>query len=168
MVLEAYIRWTNDLAFLEKLWPNAEAAARWLTDYGDQDGDTFIEFHCTSEKGLVNQGWKDSFDLATHSDGRTARSPMALCEVQGYTYAAYRAMSYLASRLGKHDCAVHWDHVQRHYKELFVALLVGARAVFVWDWLNTKNLVISLLPMQDNAYGRELSPMIWLTRSPIA
>ncbi len=59
MVLEAYIRWTNDLAFLEKLWPNAEAAARWLTDYGDQDGDTFIEFHCTSEKGLVNQGWKD-------------------------------------------------------------------------------------------------------------
>ena len=63
MVLEAYIRWTNDLAFLEKLWPNAEAAARWLTDYGDQDGDTFIEFHCTSEKGLVNQGWKDSFQF---------------------------------------------------------------------------------------------------------
>jgi glycogen debranching enzyme len=110
MALEAYIRWTNDLSFLEKLWPNAEAAASWLIDYGDQDGDTFIEFHCASEKGLANQGWKDSWDSATHSDGRVAHSPMALCEVQGYTYAAYRAMSYLARRLGKNDKAVHWDH----------------------------------------------------------
>ncbi len=113
MTLEAYIRWTNDVPFLEKLWPHAEAAARWLTDYGDQDGDTFIEYHTASEegfeKGLANQGWKDSWDSATYSDGRTAHSPMALCEVQGYTYAAYRAMSYLAKKLGKHDKAVSWD-----------------------------------------------------------
>ncbi len=111
MVLEAYIRWTNDIPFLEKLWPNAEAAASWLTDYGDKDEDTFIEYHCASEKGLVNQGWRDSWDSSTHSDGRIARSPMALCEVQGYAYAAYRSMSYLARRLGKNDKAVHWDHI---------------------------------------------------------
>jgi glycogen debranching enzyme len=111
MAFEAYIRWTDDLPFLDKLWPNAEAAASWLTGYGDQDGDTFIEFHSASEKGLVNQGWKDSHDSATYSDGRLAHSPMALCEVQGYTYAAYRAMAYLAKRLGKHDKAVHWNHV---------------------------------------------------------
>ena len=91
MAFEAYIRWTNDLSFLDTLWPNAEAAANWLTSYGDQDGDTFIEFHCASEKGLVNQGWKDFGDFATYSDGRLAHSPIALCEVQGYTYAAYRA-----------------------------------------------------------------------------
>ena len=109
MTLEAYIRWTNDLPLLEELWSNAEAAASWLTDYGDKDGDTFIEYQETTEKKLVNQGWKDSWNLVTHSDGRLARPPMALCEVQGYVYAAYHAMSYLAKRLNKSDEAIHWD-----------------------------------------------------------
>jgi glycogen debranching enzyme len=109
ITLDAYIRWTNDLVFLEKLWPNVEAAARWLLDYGDKDGDSFIEYHGVSEKGLHNQGWKDAWDSISHSDGRIAQSPLALSEVQGYAYAAYRAMSYLTQRLHKPEDAIFWD-----------------------------------------------------------
>jgi glycogen debranching enzyme len=109
MTLGAYIRWTNDLPLLEKLWSNAQAAANWMTDYGDKDGDTFLEYYATVEKKLINQGWKDSWNLITHSDGRLAHPPVALCEVQGYSYAAYQAMSYLAKRLGKNDEAIRWD-----------------------------------------------------------
>jgi len=109
ILLEGYIRWTNDLELLEKLWPNAEAAVQWMVNSGDQDGDGFLEYHRVSEKGLSNQGWKDSWDGINHSDGRIARSPLALCEVQGYAYGAYRAMSYLARRRRLDQQAAHWD-----------------------------------------------------------
>lgn len=109
ITLEAYIRWTNDLSFLEQIWPNAQAAASWITDCGDRDGDSFIEYHKASEKGLGNQGWKDSWDAISCSNGQIATSPLALCEVQGYAFAAYRAMSYLANRLNKPDEAEGWS-----------------------------------------------------------
>lgn len=108
ITLEAYMRWTNDLAFLEQLWPNAQAAARWITDYGDRDGDTFIEYHKASEKGLTNQGWKDSWDAISCGNGQIPTSPLALCEVQGYAFAAYNAMSYLATRLNRLEEAERW------------------------------------------------------------
>jgi len=123
IALEAYMRWTDDLPFLEKLWPNAQAAARWLTDYGDRDGDTFIEYHNASEHGLGNQGWKDSWDAISHGDGRLAVSPTALCEVQGCAFAAYRAMSFLAGRIGKAEEALQWEQfaqaLQRNFLERF-------------------------------------------------
>lgn len=109
MLLGDYTRWTNDLALLQRMWPHAEAAARWMIEYGDLDGDTLLEYHKISDKGLVSQGWKDSFDAISHADGTLAHSPIALAEVQGYAYAAYRAMSYMAGRLGKHDAANTWD-----------------------------------------------------------
>ena len=108
MALEDYIRWTNDSAFVEQLWPHAQAAARWIIDYGDRDGDGFLEYITQSEKGLTNQGWKDSADSVSHRDGSLAKAPIALCEVQGYAYAAFNAMSYLATRLNRHDEGQHW------------------------------------------------------------
>jgi glycogen debranching enzyme len=101
VTLEAYVRWTNDLDFLRQLWPNAEAAARWTCEYGDSDGDSFLEYRRISEKGLVNQGWKDSWDAISYQNGTLAEPPIALCEVQGYAYAAYQAMGYLTRRLGR-------------------------------------------------------------------
>lgn len=121
MLLGDYTRWTNDLALLQRLWPHAEAAARWMTEYGDLDGDTFLEYHKISDKGLVSQGWKDSFDAISHADGTLAHSPIALAEVQGYAYAAYRAMSYLATRLGKHDAAQQWDATAETLRANFLA-----------------------------------------------
>ena len=32
------------------------------TTYGDPDGDGFVEYARMTERGLANQGWKDSFD----------------------------------------------------------------------------------------------------------
>lgn len=109
MLLEAYIRWTNDVAFLKTHWASAQAAAQWMLKYGDRDGDTFLEYAKTSETGLVNQGWKDSWDSVSYRDGRLGEPPIALCEVQGYAYAAYRAMGYLASRLGHFDKQERWN-----------------------------------------------------------
>ena len=43
-----------------------------------------------SATGLANQGWKDSGDAIFHADGELAEGPIALCEVQGYVYAAKR------------------------------------------------------------------------------
>ena len=115
ITLEQYVRWTNDITFLTRHWPNAEAAAHWMRDYGDVDGDGFLEYAKMSDRGLVNQGWKDSWDSVMHADGNLAPPPIALCEVQGYAYAAYLAMAYLAGRLGKHDEAREWE---RHAETL--------------------------------------------------
>ena len=46
--------------------------------------------------GLANQGWKDSFDAIRFVDGRLAEPPVALCEVQGYVYAAFLARAAIA------------------------------------------------------------------------
>jgi len=86
IALDHYLRWTNDLQFLRDMWPNALAAARWMQEYGDTDQDGFLEYRKVSETGLVNQGWKDSWDAVSHADGRLAHAPVALCEVQGYAY----------------------------------------------------------------------------------
>src|SRR5437660_2060539 len=120
VTLEAYIRWTNDLAFLEQLWPNVQAAARWITEYGDRDGDSFIEYHKASEKGLTNQGWKDSWDAISRSNGQIATSPLALCEVQGYAFAAYKAVSYLATRLNRLEEAGNWQQIATELQSNFL------------------------------------------------
>ena len=45
-----------------------------------------------------NQGWKDSWDAIRFADGELADAPIALCEVQGYVYAAYIAACPLRAR----------------------------------------------------------------------
>ncbi|MBE3559870.1 MAG: amylo-alpha-1,6-glucosidase [Ktedonobacteraceae bacterium] len=120
ITLEHYIRWTDDLSFLQQLWPHAEAAARWMQEYGDKDGDMFLEYETASEKGLGNQGWKDAWDSVSSSDGRLAVHPIALCEVQAYAYAAYQAMGYLATRLGKPQEAVRWEQLATELRERFL------------------------------------------------
>jgi glycogen debranching enzyme len=96
----AYYERTGDRAFVESLWPYLEAALLWIDCYGDRDGDGFVEYHQQSSNGLLHQGWKDSDDAVFHADGTLARGPIALCEVQGYAYAARRAGAALAAALG--------------------------------------------------------------------
>ena len=95
-----YYERTGDRAFLQQLWPNIELALQWIDKFGDVDGDGFIEYAQRSSKGLVQQGWKDSNDSVFHDDGTLAKAPIALCEVQGYVYAAKRAASRLSRMLG--------------------------------------------------------------------
>ncbi len=75
-------------AEVASLLPNLEAALHWLGEHGDSDGDGFLEYLDTSGHGLANQGWKDSGDSIRWHDGSIAEGPIALCEVQGYAYAA--------------------------------------------------------------------------------
>src|SRR5262249_1954604 len=81
--------------------PHLEAALLWIDRYGDRDGDGFVEYHRQSDKGLLHQGWKDSDDAIFHADGSLAPGPVALCEVQGYVYAARRAAATLATVRGQ-------------------------------------------------------------------
>ncbi|WP_406816125.1 glycogen debranching N-terminal domain-containing protein [Mycobacterium sp. M23085] len=74
----------------------ADRAMAWILKYGDADGDGFVEYRRHTDRGLVNQGWKDSFDGINHADGHLAAPPIALCEVQGYVYAAFQARAFLA------------------------------------------------------------------------
>jgi len=100
MLAGAYFQRTNDLDFIRRIWPNIEAALQWIDKYADIDGDGFYEYHKRSEHGLVQQGWKDSHDSIFHRDGRLAEPPIALCEMQGYVYAAKLSVASLCERLG--------------------------------------------------------------------
>lgn len=94
-----YFKRTGDVDTIRELWPNVEAALHWIDAYGDVDGDGFVEYQRKNPNGLVNQGWKDSHDAIFHEDGRLAEGPIALCEVQGYVYAAKRHAAAMASAL---------------------------------------------------------------------
>jgi glycogen debranching enzyme len=95
-----YFKRTGDLETVRALWPHVQAALHWIDTYGDPDGDGFVEYHRKNADGLINQGWKDSHDSIFHEDGRMAEGPIALCEVQGYVFAAKRHAAVLASTLG--------------------------------------------------------------------
>lgn len=85
---------------LEALLPHADRALDWVTGHGDRDGDGFVEYARHSRHGLVNQGWKDSWDGINFADGTIARPPTALAEVQGYAYRAWRDRAELALAVG--------------------------------------------------------------------
>ncbi|WP_420473417.1 glycogen debranching N-terminal domain-containing protein [Noviherbaspirillum sp. ST9] len=96
----AYYERTGDLEFIRSIWGNIRKALNWIDEYGDRDGDGFVEYERYSETGLAQQGWKDSNDSVFHKDGRLADAPIALCEVQGYVYEAKLRASELAHLLG--------------------------------------------------------------------
>ena len=99
MLAGEYFKRTGDLQTVRELWPNIEAALYWIDNYGDPDGDGFVEYQRKNADGLINQGWKDSHDAIFHEDGRIAEGPIALCEVQAYVYAAKRHAAALALTL---------------------------------------------------------------------
>ncbi|MEP7359992.1 MAG: glycogen debranching N-terminal domain-containing protein [Chloroflexota bacterium] len=123
MLLDEYERWTGDSTLVEKLWPNALAAIGWMDKYGDFDGDGFIEYQRRSERGLVNQGWKDSADSVRNQDGTIADGPIALVEVQAYAYAARRGVARLARLRGDDELATAQDaaadELRRRFEDAF-------------------------------------------------
>ncbi|TMQ53362.1 MAG: amylo-alpha-1,6-glucosidase, partial [Candidatus Eisenbacteria bacterium] len=123
MLAGAYARCTGDLDLIRRIWPNIELALAWMEGYGDRDRDGFVEYFRASPKGLANQGWKDSGDSIFHEDGTLAKGPIALCEVQGYVFAARREGSALAAALGMGDLADRLRHqaeaIQRRFEEMF-------------------------------------------------
>ena len=99
----AYYESTGDREFLKQLWPHIELALQWINKFGDMDGDGFVEYAKRSSNGLVQQGWKDSNDSVFHADGTLAEAPIALCEVQGYVFAAKLAAARISDMLGDRE-----------------------------------------------------------------
>lgn len=119
LLLGAYLERTADLRFAKSIWPHARRALQWMDEYGDRDKDGFIEYEKRSERGLVQQGWKDSHDSIFHADGRIANPPIALCEVQAYAYAAKRAGAALARALGEPGLADQLEEDAQSLQKLF-------------------------------------------------
>jgi glycogen debranching enzyme len=133
MLAAAYYDRTSDAALIEKLWPHILAALHWMEDHGDVDGDSFIEYARRSETGLIQQGWKDSWDSVFHSDGQLAEPPIALCEIQGYAYAAWNGAAQLAAARGDKAQAEQWASraslVQERFEREFWCEELGTYAL---------------------------------------
>jgi len=115
----AYYERTGERPFIEEIWPNIQAALRWMSDYGDCDGDGFIEYRSNAGDGLLHQAWKDSDDAIFHADGSAPRGPIAVCEVQGYAYAAWLAGAAIASALELPELSAECKHRAHVLRERF-------------------------------------------------
>jgi hypothetical protein len=100
--------WTGDRRYVERHWDAARRILDWARDYGDMDGDGYLEYLTRSSKGTKNQGWKDSGDAIVYDDGTPVPAPIATCELQAYWYVAQELMAVLSWVMGaKDDAAAH-------------------------------------------------------------
>jgi glycogen debranching enzyme len=97
VLLDEFERWTGRADLVRKFEAEAKAALGWIDEYGDRDGDGYVEYERRNkETGIENQCWKDSWDSIAFSDGTLAPTPIATCEIQGYVYDAKRRCARLA------------------------------------------------------------------------
>jgi glycogen debranching enzyme len=119
--------WGASEAAMTELRPHIEAAVKWIVDYGDRDGDGLVEYKRSSDRGLINQGWKDSSDSMAFATGTQAAAPIALSEAQGYAYAAFRAYGALLNAWGEDGSA--WveraAQLKRQFHEAFWSAELG-------------------------------------------
>ncbi|MDP9095575.1 MAG: amylo-alpha-1,6-glucosidase [Pseudomonadota bacterium] len=109
ILLHALWRATGDLAVVRKHLSTAEGCLSWIDDHGDRDGDGFQEYGTRSGDGYENVGWKDSGEAVVDVDGSNVSRPKALCELQGYVYAAWRGMAEVYRALGDPERAIRLD-----------------------------------------------------------
>lgn len=120
---EAYA-WSGDIGIVQQFLPAAERALAWIDQYGDPNGDGFIEYPgMAQQQGLANQGWKDSGDAIAFADGRQAEGPIAVAEVQGYVYRALLDMAALYRQMDRLDRAAELeqraDRLKARFNEAF-------------------------------------------------
>jgi glycogen debranching enzyme len=114
-----YCRRTGDIETIRRIWPNIKAAMRWCDEFGDRDGDGFVEYFRETADGLANQGWKDSYDSIFHEDGQLAKGPIALAEVQAYIHEAKIEAAMLAVQMGEPEAAARWRQQAAELKVRF-------------------------------------------------
>ncbi|WP_461163872.1 amylo-alpha-1,6-glucosidase [Arthrobacter sp. R4-81] len=119
IVLGAVSRWGFAPDTIAALLPHADRALEWIADHGDKDGDGFVEYDRLNPQGLINQGWKDSWDGINFANGKMAEGPIALCEVQAYVYDAYMARSWLAYDAGDETFAAELADKAAEFKKRF-------------------------------------------------
>ncbi len=138
VLLASYTDWKGDLSLFNELRDTVEAALTWIDQYGDADHDSYIEYHNRANKGLINQGWKDSGEAIVDAHGRLAKPPISLVEVQGYVYRAKTGLAALFARAGENKRA---EQLRKEAEEL--------HAKFNQDfWLEEKG--IYTLALEEN------------------
>ncbi|MCL6477370.1 MAG: amylo-alpha-1,6-glucosidase [Peptococcaceae bacterium] len=119
ILLADYTRWTGDREFFREMSGNLARALEWCEKYGDLDGDGYIEYLCQSEKGLSNQGWKDSQDGVVGPGGEIPDGPIALVEVQGYYFRALmdaaEAYALAGEEAAAHDLRNRAEKLQKRF-----------------------------------------------------
>ncbi|MFC3550885.1 glycogen debranching N-terminal domain-containing protein [Lysobacter cavernae] len=163
MLAGAYAQRTGDLAFIDTLWPALLAATTWIERVCDANPYGFLDYARGESTGLANQGWKDSSDSVFHADGRSPEGPIALIEVQGYVFAALRAMAELAAGRGDDTAMLHWharadtlrSQVERHYwmpeHGYYGIALDGSGALCAVRGSNPGHLLYTGLPSAERA-----------------
>ena len=105
ITLSQTYRWTGDRHLLKDCLDPLQKALNWIDQYGDFDGDGFVEYCSRSKDGIQNQGWKDSGDSIRAADGTIVNAPIALCETQGQVYDAWRRAADLYDVRGEPERA---------------------------------------------------------------
>jgi glycogen debranching enzyme len=100
ILLAEYVARSGDLTRARALRPNVDAALGWLERLADHDGDGYVDYSGRYPEGLVNQGWKDSGNAILDTAGGLPTPPIALAEVQAYTYRAWRQTATVLRTLG--------------------------------------------------------------------
>jgi len=114
-----YIKQSKDWDFAERIKTNLQSAIYWMENYGDKDGDGFIEYQAKNRKALINQGWKDSGDSILTYDNKHPKEPIALVEVQGYAYWAYTQAAWYFEKEKEYQFANHLKNCAKDLKEKF-------------------------------------------------
>lgn len=137
LLLCEYVHWTGNLDFAHELWPAVKMAIQYL-DTATAGG--YITYRRMSEQGLENQGWKDSGDSVMHLNGQLAEPPIAICEAQGYLYAARLEVARLAEILG-----------HKAFAKRLLAQAEELKAAFQRDfWMESEKYVALALDGQGN------------------
>ena len=120
VLVNRYVESSGDTELARTLWPNIEAALTYLKENTPND---FLFYGSPAadgkESALSNQAWKDSGDSVMHKDGKLAKPPIAICEVQGYLYDAWQSGANLAEKLGKVEEATELKERAKKLKEHF-------------------------------------------------
>lgn len=119
MLAGAYERRTGDRSFIDGIWPSLQAAMRWIEQRIEMSPTGFLDYARGEKTGLVNQSWKDSQDSMFHRDGSFPNGPVAVSEVQGYAYAAFKAMAELLTARSNHQQA---ERYQRRAEQFRLAI----------------------------------------------
>jgi glycogen debranching enzyme len=120
ILIARHAAWTGSLDLFNELRGNVDRALQWMAECGDRNGDGYIEYYGTTEKGApVNQGWKDSEDGIVREDGSFPQPPISLVEVQGYVYLAKTGIADLYRRAGEAASAERLTREAEQLRERF-------------------------------------------------
>ncbi len=89
---EAY-RWLGPTPRLNSLVPAVEHAIAWIEEHGRSPEDGYVRWRARSPVGIRNQGWRDSQTSLRSLATDRGELSVALVEVQGYAYKAYRLIA---------------------------------------------------------------------------